>query len=158
MLAVLTDAAIESLIRQSKPLPDDYRDILLKDWKDVGSHRRSELKVIGTENDVFIIHIRASNLNPFDFSAILGYEQPAGKGLFVLRRYNGRSHAHTNRIEGNHFRDFHIHFASERYQLRGFREEAYAEVTDRYSDIGGVLDRLIADCGFVLPDQQHPPL
>ncbi|MBL8153458.1 MAG: hypothetical protein JNM70_04675 [Anaerolineae bacterium] len=156
-MAVLTDAAIESLIRQPKLLLDEYRDILLKDWKDVGSHRRSELKVSGTENDVFIIYIRASNLNLFDFSAILGYEQSAGKGLFLLRRYNGRSHAHTNRIEGNHFRDFHIHFASERYQVRGFREEAYAEVTNRYSDIGGALDCLIADCGFVLPTEEHPP-
>lgn len=124
-LAVLTDATLDALIKQQKPLPSGFREILSK-MKEEDVHRRSELRITGSDNDIFIIKLRINKLNAFDFSAILAYEQRETTGVFLLRRYNGKSHTHTNRIEGNSFRDFHIHAATERYQTRGFREEAYA--------------------------------
>lgn len=68
--------------------------------------------------------------------------------LFRLRRHNGRSHEHTNKIEGDKFYEFHIHIATERYQDLGVREDSYAEPTDRFTDLGGAIDCLLADCGF----------
>lgn len=39
--------------------------------------------------------------------------------------------------------------ATERYQLRdGSDEEAYAVVTNRYSDVKGAIQCLYVDCGF----------
>jgi len=154
----MSESTIEALIKQPKLLSSGFREVLLQNFKEQDVHRRSELKVTGTESDGFIMIIRISKLNTLDFSLILGYEQRETTGVFLLRRYNGKSHTHTNKIEGNQFRDFHIHSATERYQIRGFREEAYAEVTDRYSDLGGALNCMIADCGFVLPSDEPIPM
>lgn len=71
--------------------------------------------------------------------------------LFRLRRYNGKSHEHTHRIEGLTLYDFHIHLATKRYQARGLREDSYAEPTERYSDLRSAIRCLLSDCGFVMP-------
>ena len=71
--------------------------------------------------------------------------------LFRLRRHNGKSHEHTNQIEQITFYDFHIHMATERYQELGTREDAFAEVTDRYGDYESALRCLVEDCGFEVP-------
>ena len=79
--------------------------------------------------------------------------------LFRLRRYNGKSHEHTNNIEKVTFYDFHIHTATERYQVsENKKEDKFAEVTDRYSDFSGAMDCLIEDAGFPpkSPDPQLP--
>ncbi|MGR3293571.1 MAG: hypothetical protein ACUZ9M_06090 [Candidatus Scalindua sp.] len=67
---------------------------------------------------------------------------------FKLRRHNGKSHEHSNKLEGVKFYDFHIHFATQRYQDEGRKEESYAEVTDRYSDIKEALNCLLEDCNI----------
>ena len=83
---------------------------------------------------------------------------PQSNRLFRLRRNNGRSHEHTNSIEGDTFYDFHIHTATERYQDLGSREDAYAEATDRYSDYAGAVDCMLADAGFDIPFDNQPKL
>jgi hypothetical protein len=70
--------------------------------------------------------------------------------VFRLRRYNGKSHEHTNKIEGNKFYDFHIHYATERYQNTGFTEDAFAMITNRYNSFHGALNCMVQDCGFQL--------
>lgn len=40
----------------------------------------------------------------------------------------------------------HIHYATQRYQDAGCKEESYAEETERYSDFKGALKCLLADC------------
>jgi len=77
---------------------------------------------------------------------------PESNQLFRLRRYNGNSHQHTNHIERQGFRDFHIHFATERYQEEcGWNEDGYAESTDRYDDFSGAWGCLISDANLVVP-------
>ncbi len=82
-----------------------------------------------------------------DFSVILGYRIPHLYTVFRLRRYNGK-HQHTNVIERQTLLDFHIHTATERYQTNGFREDTFAEKTNRYSTLGSAINCLIEDCGF----------
>lgn len=98
---------------------------------------RSDEKMAGTYSDAF--------------SIILAIAVPRSNQLFRLRRYNGKSHEHTNHIEGDTFYDFHIHKATERYQEIGTREDAYAEPTGRYGDFHGALRCLIRDANFDVP-------
>jgi len=97
---------------------------------------------------VFRLIIRQNSKNRDDFSVILACLPPSSSAFFRLRRYNGKSHEHTNKLEQERFYDFHIHTATERYQEEGQREDGYAEPTDRYHDLEGAIDCMIADCAF----------
>jgi hypothetical protein len=68
-----------------------------------------------------------------------------------LRRYNGKSHEHTNPIEEDTFYDFHIHKATERYQMIGAREDTFAEPTEKFSDFHEAISCMIKDCNFEVP-------
>lgn len=98
---------------------------------------------------------RQNSSNPPDFSIILAVRPPRSNQFFRLRRYNGKSHEHTNHIEGESFYDFHVHLATERYQDLGTREDAYAEPTERYSDFRGAVQCLIDDVNLeISPETQ----
>lgn len=150
MPVLLTDEDIQRLVNERKPLGTDYRRRLK--LKPRRGHKETELEVTGADGSEFRIRIRQSDGNPLDFSVILGYSLPNSNRLFRLRRYNGKSHEHRNKLERDQFYDFHIHFATERYQAEGAEEDKYAEVTDRYSNADSALDCMMQDCGFVLPD------
>jgi hypothetical protein len=125
---------------------------LLRNMREKRGHRSSEYIIARPDDSSFIIKIRVSNENPLDFSVILGYSPPNSTKLFLLRRYNGKSHEHRNKLEDDdRFYDFHIHKATERYQREGTKEEYFAKVTDRYSTIQEALNCLIADCNVSLP-------
>jgi hypothetical protein len=61
-------------------------------------------------------------------------------------------------LEGDRFYDFHIHYATERSQQSGNREDAYAEPTDRYATLDEALACLFSDCAFIFPDDDQPRL
>ena len=149
MAIILTDADIARLLAERKPLPADYQTRLQLRAK-IG-HKEREMDVTGVAGSGFQLIVRQSTINPLDFSVVLAYSIPKSSVLFRLRRYNGRSHEHTNRVEGITFYDFHIHTATERYQEAGYAEEHYAEPTDRYADLSGAIQCLIQDCAFELP-------
>jgi hypothetical protein len=142
----LTDIEIVGLLAEPKMLPHDY--LARTQARPKRGHKERELEIAGEEGNQYRLVVRQSNVNPLDFSVILIYCPPGTSGTFRLRRHNGRSHEHTNSIEGNTFYDFHIHKATERYQDLGGREDSYAEPTDRFTDLGGAIDCLLADCGF----------
>jgi hypothetical protein len=149
MAIILTDADIARLLAEPKPLPADYQTRLQLRAK--SGHKERELDVTGVTGSDFQLIVRQSIINSLDFSVVLAYSIPKSSVLFRLRRYNGRSHEHTNRVEGITFYDFHIHTATERYQEAGYAEEHYAESTDRYADLSGAIQCLIQDCAFELP-------
>jgi hypothetical protein len=149
MAIQLTDPEIISLLSEPKALPSDYQSRLQLRAKT--GHKERELDITGASGSEFQIIVRQSVFNPLDFSLILGYSVPNSSVLFRLRRYNGRSHEHTNRIERITFYDFHIHTATERYQEAGYAEEHYAETTNRYADLSGAIQCLLRDCAFELP-------
>ena len=149
MAIILTDVDIARLLTEPKTLPADYQSRLQPRLK--AGHKERDLDIMGQSGSEFQIIVRQSSFNPLDFSVILGYAVPKSSVLFRLRRYNGRSHQHTNKIEEITFYDFHIHTATERYQDAGYAEEHFAEVTDRYVDLNGAIRCLINDCAFELP-------
>jgi hypothetical protein len=146
---LLTDADISALISEPKQLEPGYLSKLQLKAKQ--GHRERELDITGANGSEFRLILRQSLHNVLDFSAILAYSGKSSSQMFRLRRYNGKSHEHTNKIERQTFYDFHIHFATERYQHSGLREDAFAEVTNRYGDFQGALSCLIEDCGLVFP-------
>lgn len=76
--------------------------------------------------------------------------------MFHLKRYDGKSHEHTNPIEDEKFYDFHIHTATERYQNYGNGEEdKYAYQTDRFSNYKEAFECMLKDCNFILPSQMQ---
>ena len=156
MTVQLTDAEIQFLVGEPKPLQHDYRTRIKTRPK--RGHSESELDLTGTSGSEFRLIIRQSEINPLDFSIILAHRVPNSNQLFRLRRYNGKHGEHTNTLEGQTFYDFHIHEATERYQDSGLREDAFAQATDRYVDLASAVECLISDCAFQAPPDQPLPL
>lgn len=149
MAIAYSDSEISSFVEERKPLSKDWRARLRRRVK--RGHSESELSLTVESGREFRIILRQNTVNQFDFSVILAVLIPHSNRLFRLRRYNGKSHEHTNSLEGETFYDYHIHMATERYQEIGAREDAFAQVTDRYQDLDGALDCLIEDACFEAP-------
>ena len=150
-MAKYSDLEINNLIAESKPLPLDWRSQIR--MREARVSKTGAFDIEGVNNNKFCLILRQSRLNSLDFSIIIAVYPPGSHKLFHLRRYDGKSHEHTNPIEKQKFYDFHIHKATERYQNYGTCEEdKYAEPTDRFSNFGEALDCLLNDCGFELPD------
>ena len=144
MAIAYTDCEIASLVSERKPLLGDWRTLLRYRTKPGHDEWNSEL--VGENGNEFQIIMRRSKVNPLNFSVILAVYVPRSYRLFRLRRYNGKSHIHTNKIENETFYGYHIHMATERYQMyRRGHEDSYAEVTDRYNEINGALACLCVD-------------
>jgi hypothetical protein len=148
MTIQLTDKDIGLLMRELKVLPEDFHDsIRLKSKR---AHKEYEYGVTGAEGNTFLLKFRQNEINALDFSVILLYLPKGSSQHFRLRRYNGKSHEHTNKIERECFYDFHIHTATERYQQLGTNEDAYAEKTNRYASFQGATECMLKDCGFAI--------
>jgi hypothetical protein len=146
----LNDIEISNLINERKQMTI-YPEELLRNLKDKKGHKQAEHIIPKVDGSHFVIKLIISKVNSLDFSAILGYVLPKHSKVFILRRYNGKSHVHRNTIEKDSFYDFHIHTATERYQKIGKKVDYFAERTDRYSTLAEALNCLIKDCNVVLP-------
>ena len=149
MSNLLTDGEIAALLSEPKVLPPDYLSRVSLRHK--RGHKERELDCSGANGSEFRLILRQAIHNALDFSAILAYCPAGSSQLFRLRRYNGKSHEHTNQIEKQTFYDFHIHLATGRYQSSGLREDAFATPTNRYADFHGGLNCLLTDCSFEIP-------
>lgn len=149
MDTIFSDLKITALIDERKVLSDRGRSGFRK--KEKRGSNEYFLNVTGDAGNEFQVIVRMSNFNKLNFSVILGVKVPPPKKLFRLKRYNGDSHLHTNTIEEQEVEGFHIHTATEKYQMNGTREEDYAEQTKRYNDVNGALKCLFADANFEDP-------
>ena len=62
-------------------------------------HEEQHLDLTGEAGTRFRLILRQNRINGLDFSIILAVLVPQSTQVFRLRRYNGRSHEHTNQIE-----------------------------------------------------------
>lgn len=148
MPVFLSEAQIGELVGEKKRLPDDY-ERKLRTRAERG-HDEADVTIEGSGGAQFRVIVRKGRSSTLDFSVILGFLPQKSNTLFRLCRYNGK-HQHSNRLEGEEFYDFHIHQATERYQHSGYREDTYAEPTDRYSTVEQALQCMFDDCGFDAP-------
>jgi hypothetical protein len=149
MAAKYSDDEITALINERKPLPPDYLSRL--QLREKRGHKERELDMIGGNGNQFRLILRESGYNPLDFSVILAFCPAETTQVFRLRRYNGKSHEHTNHIEGNTFYDFHVHVATERYQELGAQEDTFAHPSESFADFQGALNCMFQECGFDIP-------
>ena len=140
-----TDQQIAELINERKVFPDDWR---------IQLNRNNSLYIIGENGNRFRVITNQNEKYPSDFSVILAVIDPKTGTVFRICRYNGMpKRPHNNKIEKQKIYGYHIHFATERYQERGYDEDTYAEETDRYNNLEGALQCLIQDANFELPAQ-----
>ena len=93
------------------------------------------------------IYLRQNKENVLDFSCGIAFIPKGKNQAFNLRRYNGKSHQHSNKLEKESpFYDFHIHQTTEKYQKSFYKDDHYAVPTDRYTDLRGALKCLLTDC------------
>lgn len=149
MATFATDSQIAALLAEEKALPPDYRQRI--QTKPKRGHRERELDITGANGNDFRLVVRQAMANVLDFSLILAWLPPHTTTPFRLRRYNGKSHEHTNALELQRFYAFHVHQATERYQALGTREDAYAEPTTRFQDFAGAVECMLRECGFRVP-------
>ena len=139
------DEEIKQLIEERKDYNDSFAGML--NFKESDGHKKTSIEILRPDGSFFIIKLRQNTNTLNDFSAIIAFQEKGINKDFKLRRYNGK-HEHTNRLENEKFYNFHIHYATKRYQDARRKEESYAEETNRYSDINGVLKCLIDDCNI----------
>ncbi|MDJ0578551.1 hypothetical protein [Crocosphaera sp.] len=148
-----SDSEIDDLINEPKQLSLDWRLKIKFNPNQRGSSQEGGFKIMGTNNNKFRVILRQSCHNHLDFAIIFGVYPPSSTKLFRLKRYDGKSQQHTNPIEQETFYDFHIHTATERYQIYGNGEEdKYAQPTDRFINFDEALQCMLTDCGFIEPD------
>jgi hypothetical protein len=158
---LLTDLEIRGLISERKVIKYDLHYLLSKaKIKANSGHKEYDIETNRDDGSKFKIMIRQNIQNHLDFSIILGFIHANSNILFRLTRYNGKSHEHQNKLEkGPRFYDFHIHLATERYQLVDcYKEEHFAESTNRYSDINSAWNCFIFDCNIILPNSAQPKI
>lgn len=132
-------------------------------------HPEANVAFGGAEQNEFRVVLRRTAFNALVFSAVPIVQLPRSTRRFRLRRYKGNNDERLKLVEGNCFRAFDIHTATERYQRRitllrhqkagpRFRSMVVSEnqqsswrnvlarladLTDRqYSSLGGNKDRI----------------
>jgi hypothetical protein len=158
MKVTLNNGEIWALINEKKYVNLEF-DELLSRMREKNGHKEFDYIIPRKDGSSFYLKLRQNRRNPLDFSAILGFSPKGINTVFKLVRYNGKSHEHRNVLENEPaFYDFHIHKATERYQLAGRKEEFYAEITDRYSNLRSALRCLIDDCNVSLKENPQTKL
>ena len=139
---ILSDSEIAELIEEGKLIPINWEASPV----DRNGNLQAQANVYGVNGTRFLIIVRQSIEHRNNFSVILAIRSAQERQINLLR-YDGGSHPHRNRIEGNRIEyKPHIHIATERYQrLRRADPEGYAEETDRYRDIKDAWDCFRSD-------------
>lgn len=137
----VTGEQIKQLIKMKKRVTNPTSRKL-----DKGSHYQYNYNVRGGKGFEFQLYMRQNKLLENDFSCGLSWLMPSGE-ILTLRRYNGPSHNHPNKIE-NAFLGYncHIHKATARYIQANKKPDGFAVVSKDYKSLNGALYCLIRDC------------
>ncbi len=147
MERTLDDPEIGRLLSDPKPVPGDWRGRLQPRDRQNAGHKRRSLRITTEAGDEFRVDTRQSSHNHLDFSVILTFVDHNGVEYRLLRCNGMHASRHTNRIEYDNGETnaviqaaFHVHVATERYQMAGYRIDGYAEETQRYADFQSALE------------------
>lgn len=149
-MVVVGEQKLGELRNENKWLPEDWRTAFQLKPKRNSAFNEAQLEVMGEKGHTFKLIATRSTRDPTDFSVIMLYLDKRTGEKLILVRHNG-DHKHTNMIEGDHLKGCHIHMATQRYQERGLRADAYATKTEEYSSFGTALDSMINKYNFKVP-------
>jgi len=150
----MTDAEIKAFIEINKKAKSSRKNYI-NNMKVCAQFLRKDINLEDKNGIEYILKLRKSSINPFDFSIILGMN--INGNFFRLARYNGK-HTHRNKLENEVISGFHIHKATERYQsFDGSNEDGYAQETDQYSSFEEAFDCFCCNCNvtFKNDDKQN---
>jgi hypothetical protein len=158
MTRILSDAEIQQLLAEPKPLSPNWENRLRLAPKAQEAFSQRSLSLPLPNGHEFSLVLRSNRLSPLDFSVILVFKD-IDSSEYVLRRHNGpHPSIHTNEYEKRLSLPnavlpicFHRHLATERYQKVGLKIDGYAEQANDYNNIRTAQDAMIRDAGFVLP-------
>ena len=152
----LSDERIELLVKMPKRVTNPKA----REVSDANHLKRDY--TVKSEDGIedFVLFLRQNKTVTDDFTCGLRWIAPGSEDL-ILARYNGASHSHPNRLEGNTL-DFvpHIHRATERYLQANRKAEGFAVGTSRYTTMSGALHELVNDLHITGLDTRpdHPEL
>jgi hypothetical protein len=157
-MVILTDSQIDNLIADDKYLQDSV--LRNTKWKISGAHRKKDVLVTDSQgNEIFMIFWRQLVTDSLDFTVGLSYKVPDSTQRINLIRCNGKSHIHTNKIESDNLDiTYHLHKASERYQVAGFKPEDHAVATDKYSTMDEAFKYLCTIANIHIGDKRQTRL
>lgn len=141
----LTDARIQDLLRMPKRVTNPTARSVL----DANHDRRDYVVESADGTERFKLFVRQNKTDIEAFSCGLLW-LPAGGESLILTRYNGSSHEHPNKLEGNKLSFIcHIHQATERYLQANLKPEGFAAETEaKYRTCDGALHQLVTDCNI----------
>lgn len=150
---LLADSEIQLLINDEKLISAQEIKDIRPTPKNGRQHTTYMKQVISVTGRKYSLRVRTNVNNVFDFSVILSYYDERTHKWYILRRYNGCNHTHTNHIERIKIsRRFHIHKATEIYQREEGNIVGYAEETDAYTNWKDALRLMLHDCNFTSID------
>jgi hypothetical protein len=161
MARVLSDSEIQSLLREKKTLPANWESRMKPIPKEGTKFKQRQYEFTGDDEHSFRLIVRQNVLNIMDFSIILTFID-SDKQEYRLIRFNGTHPSiHTNKVEKRSgakkyaFRNkFHIHEATERYQLAALDIDGYAVETKQYNSFDAALGLFVKSNGFVVERDQ----
>jgi hypothetical protein len=147
--------------RQLLAMPKRVTNPRAREVADANHLKRRDYTVQSTEgSEDFVLFTRQNRTISDSFSCGLRWIAPGSEEL-ILVRYNGPSHPHPNRLEGNRL-DFvaHIHRATEKYLRANLKAEGFAAATTQYSTLMGALHELVSDLHItgLETNPDHPEL
>ncbi len=152
----LTDAKIDTLLQMEKRVTNPNKRTVQD-----ANHFKCDYQVASSdETERFVLFVRQNKTVTDDFSCGLQW-LPAGAPPLILVRYNGPSHTHPNRMEGDRLEFVpHMHRTTERYLRANLKPEGFAAATNLFTTWQGALHALITDCKItgLETNPEHPEL
>jgi hypothetical protein len=161
MARLISDQEIAGLLSEAKPLPANWRTRLKMRSKANQAFKQRDLEVKGVKGHTFRLLLRQNALNPLDFSVILVYVDSDKVEYRPIRFQGPHPSQHTNKWEkwkkmaDYAFRNrFHIHQATERYQVAGLEIDGYAVPTDKFDSFDSAVEGLIRNNGLAPREEE----
>lgn len=164
MRTIFTDVQIAELLKDPKPIPEDFRKWTLQPAMFLSGDNYHFTRIIKSKGGrKFGLYIRQNTIEKMDFSTGLRLIISSNEG-FDLFRCNGWHPEHCNKLDKGKpgyiipENTCHFHLATERYSRvqKKSRLSGYAEATTQFHDITSALEFLIEKCSFVSSRTMKP--
>lgn len=155
----IRDIISQELLDQLKACPKRVTNWVCQD-REKPSHIESTCEAVSDAGDDFLIYMRQNKTLSDDFSCGIKWRTSDGEWV-VLARYNGSSHIHKNRLDGEIFiQQCHVHQITVEAVQRGWSHENYAILREDYANLNEAKRLLATDFNVqeLVPEISQLPL